>query len=308
MTSPDAPQYALRLEQIIKSFANPTSNQKDLVLNCVSFAARCEEVTVLMGQSGCGKSTLFRILIGEEVPDSGYVKILGKDVSPPNHRNMSEVKRRFGILFQYGALFNSMSVGDNIAFPILEHQPQLHGNIVNIMVETKLRQVELPPEIYKNKMPATLSGGERKRVGLARALALDPELIFYDEPSAGLDPIVSRTIDQLIKDMVRVLKIASVVVTHELDSAFAIADRMVLLKRAVKEHGDDWQGTIVYEQGTPQQLRRSRQPYTVEFLGEFSDNVICRHCRTIQEKTLTLCRHCRQSLPAAMASAVNESD
>lgn len=292
--SPVTLDNAIAVENLRKSYYNTVSKQSQLVLNDVSFRAERGKVTILMGQSGCGKSTLFRILIGEEIADEGKVEILGSDVSPGAEPFTEEVKKKFGILFQSGALFNSMTVGDNIAFPILEHQPQLHSRIVDIMVQTKLRQVELDPDIYQYKMPTVLSGGERKRVSLARALALDPKLIFYDEPSAGLDPIVSRTIDQLIKDLVRVLDISSVVITHELDSAFAIADKMIILKRAVPEHNDDWVGTICYDEGTPDQLRNSKKPYTVEFLGEFSNFAICLKCRHVQEKDFKECRHCHE--------------
>ncbi|NUM35554.1 MAG: ATP-binding cassette domain-containing protein [Candidatus Brocadiae bacterium] len=284
---------AVMLKEVEKSFFNRRT--KKIVLNRISFCAFQGEVTVLMGQSGCGKSTLFRILIGEEVPDSGSISILEQDVSPPHYKNIENAKKQFGILFQYGALFNSMNVGDNIAFPILEHQPQLHENIVNIMVETKLNQVEMQPEIYKEKMPSTLSGGERKRVALARALALDPKLIFCDEPSAGLDPIVSRTIDKLIQDLVRVLGIAALVVTHELDSAFSIADRMILLKRAVPEHQDKWEGAIVYEEGSPEELRNSKKPYTVEFLGEYSYYSLCPFCKAVQKKGYSTCYQCQKT-------------
>lgn len=283
---------AIVLHDVEKGYINRHTRHKDVVLNKVSLTAGLGQVTVLMGQSGCGKSTLFRILIGEEIPDAGRVEILDEDVSPPHYRNIERVKKKFGILFQNGALFNSMSVGDNIAFPILEHQPQLHADIVDIMVDTKLRQVELEPDNYKHKMPSTLSGGERKRVGLARALALDPQLIFCDEPSAGLDPIVSRTIDQLIKDLVGVLGIAAVVVTHELDSAFTIADHMILLKRAVREHDDAWAGTIVYDEGAPDAVRDSPKPYTVEFLGDFSRHALCAACRAVQSKQFQVCERC----------------
>ena len=285
---------AILVTDIKKSYPRRGGPGRELILAGVSMRAEVGKITVLMGQSGCGKSTLFRILTGEEVQDEGQVTMLGNIVDAKDRRSFEEVKRRFGILFQHGALFQSMTVGQNIAFPIIEHWPQFAPDTVSEIVDIKLRQVRLDPAIYREKLPGSLSGGERKRVGLARALALDPKLVLYDEPSAGLDPIVSRQIDSLIKGLVRVFRMSSLVVTHELESAFAIADHMVLLKRAEKEYRDDWQGTIVYEEGTPDDLMNSTRPYTVDFLGEFSNHGICTvdSCLTVQEKDFKTCSTC----------------
>ena len=198
------------------------------VLDGVNLDIEEGEVLVIMGGSGSGKSTLLRHMIGTFIPDGGTVKVFGKDLATLDERGMNIIRRQFGILFQSGALFNSMNVADNVALSLREHT-DLDPDIIEFIVKIKLEQVGLREAA--NKFPAEISGGMKKRAGLARALALDPKLLFYDEPSAGLDPVTSASIDQLILGLAKKAGATSVVVTHEMDSAFVIADRMAMLDK-----------------------------------------------------------------------------
>ena len=184
------------------------------------------ETLVILGGSGSGKSTFLRSLIGVIPPVSGDVEVLGQDVYDLSRGKLAELRKQFGVLFQSGALFNSMTVAENIKLILREHR-QVDEEMADIIVKMKLELVGLRG--CEQLMPAELSGGMKKRVGLARALVLDPEIIFYDEPGAGLDPITKSMIDRLIASLAKALSATSVVVTHHINSAFAVADRIVLL-------------------------------------------------------------------------------
>ena len=222
------------------------------ILHGVSFDVKRGETLVIMGGSGSGKSTLVRTLIGLEKPSSGHVLIKGKDVAAIGEAELDEVRKRIGMSFQGGALFGSMTVGENVGLPLREHT-KLEDSTIEIMVRLKLEQVGL--EGFEYYMPSQLSGGMRKRAAVARALAMDPEILFFDEPSAGLDPIIAAGIDQLILELKRAFHMTILVVTHELASAFLIADRIVLIDR----------GNIVAI-GTIAEMQSSTQPRVRQFL------------------------------------------
>jgi len=230
-TAPDQPEVVISVRDLLKQF--PVSGGSMVtVLDGISFDVYRGETIVLMGGSGCGKSTLLNCLIGEYTPEGGRILYKTRDMAaaadivPMEENQLNEIRKKFGILFQSGALFNSMTLAENIALPLKEHS-DIDPSIIDIVVTIKLEQVRMLE--HRDKLPAQLSGGQKKRGGLARATALDPEILFYDEPSAGLDPVTSATIDDLIMDLSKKLNVTSVVVTHDMDSAFRIADRMVML-------------------------------------------------------------------------------
>ncbi len=227
------------------------------ILHGVSFNVLTGETLVILGGSGSGKSTLLRTLVGLEKPSGGEIWIRGKNLASISPGECDELRKKMGVSFQGGALFGSMSVGDNVALPLREHTP-LEESTIEIIVRLKLEQVGLTG--YENYLPAQLSGGMRKRAAVARALAMDPEILFFDEPSAGLDPIIAAGIDDLILKLKKAFRMTMVVVTHELASAFLIADRMVLLDK----------GNIVAI-GTKEELQSSTHPRVRQFLDRIPE-------------------------------------
>lgn len=227
------------------------------VLFDVRFSIPKNCVTVIMGVSGCGKTTLLRHLVGLKSTGENQIMVDGEDMGKFNEGQMRSYRRRIGVLFQNGALFNSLSVCENIAVPLKVHT-RLAEETIRIMAMIKLNLVDLGE--FCDFMPSQLSGGMRKRAGLARALAMDPELLFVDEPSSGLDPITAAGLDRLILDLRGALGMTIVVVTHELESAFQIADQMIVMDRGQ-----------VLAAGTPAEIQASRDERVVQFLRREAD-------------------------------------
>jgi phospholipid/cholesterol/gamma-HCH transport system ATP-binding protein len=222
------------------------------ILHGISFEVLVGQTLVILGGSGSGKSTLLRTLVGLERPSGGEIWIQDRNFAAMSEPERDELRKKMGMSFQDGALFGSMSVGDNIALPLREHTP-LDESTIHIIVRLKLDQVGLTG--FENYMPAQLSGGMKKRAAIARAMAMDPAFLFFDEPSAGLDPIIAAGIDELILRLRKAFRMTIVVVTHELASAFLIADHMILIDK----------GNIAAA-GTPEELKASQQPRVRQFL------------------------------------------
>ncbi len=203
-----------------------TSYGERRILEDVSLSVSEGEIMVIMGGSGSGKSTLLRCLLGLHHPDTGTIRLFGRDIAELSGREWHKLRTKIGVSFQGGALFNSMSVGDNVCMPLREHT-RLDERTIRIISRMKLELVDMAA--FAHLMPAQLSGGMTKRTALARAIVMDPNILFFDEPSAGLDPIVAADLDKLILQIRDAMGVTIVVVTHELQSAFAIADRITIL-------------------------------------------------------------------------------
>ena len=247
-------EVVIRVKNLVKHFGSRR------ILNDVSLDIYEGETLVVMGGSGCGKSTFLRHLIGALKPDSGEVWMFGKDIAKASEDDMDQIRKKFGMLFQSGALFDSMTVGENIALPLREHT-KLDENVINIIVKLKLELVGLRG--FEQLMPSQLSGGMKKRVGLARAIVMDPRIIFYDEPTAGLDPVMTGVIDKLTIDLTKKLNITSVVVTHDMGSVFRIADRIVMLH----------QGEVL-QVGTMDEIRHSKNAIVQQFITGHAEGPI----------------------------------
>ena len=223
------------------------------VLDGVSLAVNPQERLVIVGQSGMGKTTILRLILGILTPSSGSIFFKQHEISKMSANELQQIRTRIGMVYQDAALLSSSSVRENLALPLQELTDKSPAEIDRI-VDEKLALVELAGE--GETMPFELSGGMRKRVGLARALMMEPELILFDEPTAGLDPVISAVIDELIINLTERTKVTSIIVTHLMDSAFRVATRMAMLHR----------GKIV-EEGTPEQMRQSNNPVLVQFLN-----------------------------------------
>lgn len=217
-------QNAIEVENLKKTF-----NGKDFVLNNLQLSVPKGKITVIIGFSGTGKSVLLKHILGLIKPTSGSIKILGRDITGLSHEENIQLRMKFGVLFQYAALFDDMSVLDNVMFPLVEHRRDLSMAQKKEIAYTKLKEAGLEEKHY-SKLPSEISGGMRKRCGLARALALDPDILVYDEPTTGLDPVLTEMVDNLIVDTHNHKKGSStLVVSHDLHAAFRIGDYVVML-------------------------------------------------------------------------------
>lgn len=252
-----SPNMILKVEDLVKEYSGRR------VLNGVSFTAAKGEVLVLMGGSGAGKSTVFRCIIGATPITAGRIWLDGQEISAiEDETRYNEVRKKYGVAFQKGALFNSLTVAENVALPLRFHT-RLDDETIRIMVKIKLEQVGLRDA--EDLLPSQISGGMQKRAAFARAMALDPRMLFFDEPTAGLDPIAMAVIDELILDFAKKMDMTCLVITHELTSAFRIADRIIMLH----------QGRIVRE-GTREEIRDSNDPLVHQFINGLPDGPIPR--------------------------------
>lgn len=241
------PPPLVELDAVALSFGPKT------VLDGIDLAVRPQERLVVMGQSGGGKSTLLRLVMGILQPTAGTVRFAGQEVNTLGRRAVNALRAKMGMVYQYSALISSLSVRDNLALPLEELSDKTAAEIDRV-IDEKLDLVRM--RHVKDALPAELSGGMKKRIGLARALVMEPELILFDEPSAGLDPVTSSVVDELIIDLSAHTKATSIIVTHEMDSAFRIATRMAML----------YEGKIIADD-TPENFKNSSDPVVAQFVA-----------------------------------------
>ncbi|MEN9315678.1 MAG: hypothetical protein RIS35_2071 [Pseudomonadota bacterium] len=245
---PVSRESVIEVEDVVTRFGH------QLVHQGVRFSVCRGELVALIGGSGTGKTVLMREMIGLRRPDAGTIRVLGTDMWSAPSTRLQAVRRRFGVVFQDGALFSSLTVAENVASPLREHTA-LPRRLIDPLVDLRLALAGLSPEVGR-KMPGELSGGMRKRVALARALALEPELLFLDEPTSGLDPITARAFDALVRFLCRDLGITVLMVTHDLDTLAGIAERVIVLG----------QGRVLAD-GTPRQVRGVDDPWIREYFS-----------------------------------------
>ena len=246
--------YVAELRDVTMQF------EDKLVLDDLSLKIQPQDRLVILGQSGSGKSTILRLILGILYPNAGSVFFKQFEITRLQRRKLQRIRRHIGMVYQYSALLSSLTVRDNVALP-LEETTDKSQDEIDTIVHEKLELVGMKDA--RNLMPSELSGGMRKRVSLARALVLEPELILFDEPVAGLDPVMSSVIDELIITLSEKSKVTSIIVTHEMDSAFRIATRMAML----------YQGKII-EEGKPEKLNQSKNPVVSQFLSGSTEGPI----------------------------------
>ena len=245
-TNPKKNTPSVQVESLSKSFGNQT------VLKAINLEVAEGETLSVLGRSGTGKSVLLKLIIGLYKPDSGSIRVNGEEVTKLPLKELNEVRKKVGFLFQQAALYDSLTIEENIAFPLRRHS-KISNDERGKRVRELLASVGMEQDAHK--LPAELSGGMQKRVGLARALALEPDILLFDEPTAGLDPITAAEIDDLILRLQKERQMTSVVVTHDIHSARAVSDRLALMR----------DGQVLIE-GTYEELKRSRDPFVVQFL------------------------------------------